>query len=161
MHQKAPMTTIAITDTEIAADGLRLFTDLIAGTKHQKIVVTDDAVYAFTGTLPAMTPIIEWHKAGADPDKLPSNLGSDWGTLIVINQADGIHKYSCSCLYKECFSPPIAFGAGADYALGAMWHGASAREAVEYICKRTNHTGGEVMSVDIRRFLAQIKEAAE
>jgi hypothetical protein len=114
------MTTIAITETEIAADGLRLFTDLIAGTKHQKIVVTDDAVYAFTGSVPAMAPMIEWHKAGADPDKLPPNLGNEWGTLIVINQADGIHKYTHSCLYKEWFAPPIAFGAGADYALPAI-----------------------------------------
>jgi hypothetical protein len=155
------MTTIAITETEIAADGLRLFTDLIAGTKHQKIVVTDDAVYAFTGSVPAMAPMIEWHKAGADPDKLPPNLGNEWGTLIVINQADGIHKYTHSCLYKEWFAPPIAFGAGADYALGAIWHGASAREAIELICEHTNHTGGEVMSVDIRRFLTPFKEAAE
>lgn len=155
------MTTIAITQTEIAADGLRIFGDMISGRDLSKIVETDEAVYAFTGKVPAMAPMIKWHKDGADPANLPPGIGDDWGTLVVINREHGVHKYNSECPYIEHYSPPIAFGAGADYAQGAMWHGASAREAIQHVCDNTDHTGGKIMVVDIRRFLEPMKQAAE
>lgn len=160
------MTTIAIDGVTIAADGLRTRGSEICGLDHRKLKVDSGAVYAFTGKAPMFGPMVEWHLKGAKPDDLPKGADKDddsssW-TLIVID-GDGIGKYSSSCLYIERFDPPIAFGAGCDYALGAMLAGASARQAVEIACKVDVWSGGEIQIVNIAEAigLQKVREAAE
>lgn len=150
------MTTIAIDARgTMAADGQRLWGDQICGLQDKKIRVGKGAIYAFTGLFPMLEPMIAWHAAGANPAKLPRGADSDkhggW-TLIVVD-LDGVGKYTNACPYIERFEPPIAFGAGQDYAIGAMWHGASAKDAVRLVAENTNHTGGDIQVVDIAKAL--------
>ena len=154
------MTTIAISDGFIVADGLRTWGSEIRGRAHKKIRVVGSLIYAFTGLVPMQEPMIEWHRAGADPTKLPHGAADDkhggW-TLIVIDK-DGIGKYTDGCPYLERFDPPIAFGAGQDYAIGAMLVGASAQHAVEAVASLCNHTGGEIQVVDIASVLGAARK---
>lgn len=157
------MTTIAIDQHSIAADGFRTWGGEIRGRNHKKLRVGTNAIYAFTGLVPMFDPIILWHEQGADPKQLPDHLKDDqdgW-TLIVIDK-DGIGKYSRNCPYIERFDPPIAFGAGQDYAIGAMLAGASPAKAVELVAGLCNHTGGEIQVIDISEALGlKTLEAAE
>ena len=159
------MTTIAITSTHVAADGMRTWGDQIRGRSHRKIRVEGGTIYAFAGLAPMLDVMVRWHRDGADPNKMPYGAADkDHGgwTLVVIDR-DGVAKYTNSCPYIERFEPPIAFGAGQDYALGAMLHGASAEEAVRIVGELTNHTGGDIQVIDIAEALGlnQQREAAE
>lgn len=157
------MTTIAITATECAADGQRTYYDQIRGRDFKKLRVSHGAIYAFTGLVPMLDVMVKWHVEGADPEKLPSghDKTEDGWTLIVIQQR-GICKYTSKCPYPEWFEPPMAFGAGQDYAMGAMLHGASAKEAIAIVSNLCNHTGGDIQVLNIADALATpVKEAAE
>lgn len=149
------MTTIATDGKTIAADGLRTWGDQVRGRDHQKIRVHPHAIYAFTGLAPMLDVMVEWHMDGADPKELPAGVDhktESW-TLVVVNH-DGIGKLTSTCPYMERFDPPIAFGAGGEYAMGAMLAGASPQRAVELVGGLTNHTGGTVQVVDIAEVLA-------
>ena len=162
------MTTIAVTATEVAADGQRMWGCEIVNLTTEKIHVQDGMIYAFSGTFPLFHPMIEWHLAGADPKELPTGVDykeNGW-TLVVIDDG-GLFKYTSSCPYPEELEPPIAFGAGGDYATGAMLHGATAKEAVEIVARLCNHTGGQIKVVDIAKVTGftlrrtHLREAAE
>lgn len=146
------MTTVAITSTDIAADGMRTWGGEVRGLAHDKMRIDreENRIYAFTGPTPLFDRMVKWHKDGADAEMLSAKCTSEdlqW-TLIVVD-AEGIHKYSYSCPYKETFDPPIGFGAGGEIALGAMLAGKSAREAVEIVAGQCNHTGGKIQSINI------------
>lgn len=144
------MTTIAITATQVAADGQRTYGGERRGMNFKKLRVCKGVIYAFTGLTPLMEPMIAWHQSGADPEKLPvcHNADSDGWALIVIDGA-GIGKYTSSCPYREDFEPPVAFGADRDLAMGAMLVGASAEEAIRAACSISLYTGGEVQTIQI------------
>ncbi len=104
--------------------------------------------------------MIKWHLEGALPENLPKaydHKEEGW-TLVVIGANGGVSKYTSACPYVEEFEPPIAFGAGADYAMGAMLAGADAQRAVEIVCSLCNHSGGTIQVIDI---FSALKEAAE
>lgn len=142
------MTTIAIDRTHVAADGLRTWGDEIRGTNHQKIRVSNGMIYALTGSAPMFGPAVEWHEKGADPKTVPKCDGREW-TLIVVDSSGIVTKWSDTCPYPESFDAPIAFGAGADLAMGAMLAGASARRAVELVAGLHVHTGGTIREIEI------------
>lgn len=152
------MTTIAITKTEIAADGLRTWGGELRGFDFQKIYAANHAIFSFTGNSAAMQALIDWQLSGADVKTLPDKVGDDW-TLVIIDH-QGVGKYTSSCPYRENFEPPIAFGAGADYAIGAMWHGASAFEAVRLVADNCNHTGGKIQVVNYVEHLERAQQIA-
>lgn len=155
------MTTIAWDGRLIAADGQRTYGDQIAGLTHQKLVVKGHKVFAFTGVAPLMSAMIDWQMAGADPANLPIGWDKDergWSLILV--DAAGVGKYSSVCPYLERFDPPFAFGAGEDYALGAMHAGADARQAIEIVSRITIHTGGFIQSIDVDQLFGRGFEAA-
>lgn len=146
------MTTIAITSTDIAADGMRTWGDEIRGLAFEKLRIDREhkRIYGFTGTCALIDVMIKWHQDGANAESLPKQPTSDdhsW-TLVVVD-AQGVHKYTSTCPYVESFDAPIGFGAGGEMALGAMLAGKSAREAVEIVAGQCNHTGGRIQSINI------------
>jgi ATP-dependent protease HslVU (ClpYQ) peptidase subunit len=148
------MTTIAISKTAIAADGLRTWGDQVRGTSFHKILRVEKdgekTIYAMSGMAPMFLPLVQWHSMNnADPDKVPKGDG-DW-SLIVLTKPGMVVKYSSLCPYPEVFEAPIAFGAGGDYAMGAMMAGASASAAVEIVARLCNHTGGNITTIDLEK----------
>lgn len=150
------MTTIAIDDQGfIAADGMRLWGGEIRGLDHPKIIVRVGNIYAFTGLAPMMDVMIEWHINGAAAKDVPKVDGDDGWTLVVIDNDRGeVAKFTSGCPYIERFKAPIAFGAGADIAYGAMLAGASARRAIEIVSQVTYHTGGTITEFEIAKVIA-------
>lgn len=155
------MTTIAFDGKTVAADGQRTWGDEIRELGSPKIKLLDGRIYSFTGSTPLFQPVVDWHRSGADPKSLPVMGREESWTLIVIDH-DGLGKYTPTCPYIERFKPPIAFGAGGDYAMGAMLAGADAKRAVELVAGLCNHTGGVIQAVNVADALrASLAEAAE
>lgn len=149
------MTTIAIDRYgTIAADGLVTCHGDIVGRNEEKLRLRHGRIYAMTGLGPMFEPLIKWHHAGADPDKLPKLYDDDasW-ILIVVIRPGVVTKYSSTCPYPEDRGPPVAFGAGLDHAKGAMLHGATAEEAVRLVAASCTHTGGRIVSYNIAEVL--------
>jgi hypothetical protein len=125
----------------------------------KKIIVDGGCIYASCGVaiLPAL---VAWHKAGADPYKLPVIPANEHWSLMVID-CTGIHIYWDTSPYPQQVDPPFGIGSGSDYAVGAMDFGASPTEAVRIAIRRSINCGGEVQVVNIAEALGQIREAAE
>lgn len=154
------MTTIVTDGHTIAADGMRTWNGELRGLSFQKLTVRGNRIFAFTGSTPMMIPLIDWFEDGANPDKTPAHEDPDWTMLII--DGDGMRKVSHVCTYPEWFDPPFALGAGADYALGAVWAGASPRDAIGLVSEHTNHTGGEIQVIRIADVVqVSMKAAAE
>ena len=156
------MTTIVASEDFIAADGLRCAGDTIEGLDSRKIVVERGVVYALCGASVMRGPLIKWHQAGADPDKLPK-CGYEGGWALVVIDRDGIRRYTDKCPYADPARYPYVDGSGYQYALGAVKAGADPAEAVRIACECDVHSGGEVQVVDIAEALARepVREAAE
>lgn len=156
------MTTIATDGKTIAADGLRTFGGEICGTAHKKIRVSDGCIFTFSGPTPLFEPAVKWQVNGADPRAVPESKGEDnwWSILVLENDGCGgltMTRYSSLTPYPERFDPPFTMGAGAEFALGAMAHGASPEEAVRLTAKHFNHTGGEIQVINIAEALGVAK----
>jgi hypothetical protein len=77
----------------------------------------------------------KWYESGADPEKYPECMSEEWNktpnfTRLIVVTRDRCVTYECLPIPLE-IQPPCAFGSGADFAIGAMAMGASARRAVE------------------------------
>lgn len=160
------MTTIAYDGKILAADGQRTWGSEVRGLNEKKLLIKGAHIYAFSGTAALFPVMVEWHARGADPKNLPFGWDLDkenGGWCLVVVDEDGLAKFTSSCPYIERFDPPIAFGAGQDYAIGAMLAGADARLAVELVSGLCTHTGGEIQVINVAEALAlnQVREAAE
>lgn len=148
------MTTIAFDGRTIAADGMRTWGSEIRGLSFQKLRTRGGCIFGFTGLAPLFDMMIDWHLAGAHVAQLPQLHGDNIWTLIIIDR-EGLGKYTNTCPYVERFEPPIAFGAGDDYAMGAMLAGADARRAIEIVSGLCNHTGGKIQVIDVPAFFGK------
>lgn len=75
--------------------------------------------------------LFRWWQAGADPRKWPEEQKTDrWSTLVVAT-AEGCVFYNQDCVPIKAMEKFDAWGAGRDYALGAMIMGANAMQAVQ------------------------------
>lgn len=154
------MTTIVTDGQTIAADGMRTWNGELRGLSFQKLTVRGNRIFAYCGSTPLMGPVIDWFEAGADPKAMPPHGDPDW-TLLIIDSM-GLRKASYVCAFPETFNYPFAIGAGGDYALGAVWAGATPRRAIELVSQHTSHTGGEIQVINIADVVgASLKEAAE
>ncbi len=121
----------------IAWDGKMLAADRMGSNAElsftcTKLFVFDGVGYAICGDRASGEVLMEWHKAGADPEKWPAAHQADnerWARLVVVE--DG----KCSFYEREPVCIPVedaygAWGSGRDYAYGALYMGANAREAV-------------------------------
>lgn len=139
---------------------MRTWGSEIRGLTFDKLQQRNGRVYAYTGYAPLFEPLIKWHQDGADPGKLPEGVDhkADGGWTLIVVDHSGLSKYTSSIPYIERFDPPIAFGAGADLAMGAMLAGADAKRAVELVAGLCNHTGGRIQVVERPKPLAVAAE---
>jgi hypothetical protein len=159
------MTTIAISadGMSIAADGLSMNGwGGVCGLHCKKITHDGGKVYAVSGVMALIEPLVEWYKAGHDPKNTPVCTSDSKWSLIV--RDDG-QWYLCTsdAPYPDVMELPAAIGTGCDYALGAMYAGATTKEAVEIACRLDSRTGGTIQVVNIAEALglAPVREAAE
>lgn len=143
------MSTIAVTLSEIAADGQATRGNDRSSIATRKIIVEKTRIYAAVGNAAILKPLADWYAAGRNPDATPVCDPEDDWTLIVIDRADGMVIIENSSPYPIPLVPPYAIGSGRDFAMGAMLAGASARQAVEIACARDIYSGGAIQSVDL------------
>lgn len=107
------------------------------------------AIVAISGRLDLGLLLVEWFKNGESPSEWPSaQLTDDWTRLVVLD-TKGLYFYEkyCQKFYPE--TDRIAFGSGSDFAIGALWYGASAIEAVKIACDVCDSCGFGVDSFSI------------
>lgn len=103
-------------------------------------------IVAWTGEAAQGLILSDWHVDGADPEKWPKfQETDDWCRLIVITKQGVIEyeQYPAPMRFEGAY---MAWGAGRDFALGALAMGATAKEAVEVACRFNNSCG---MGVDV------------
>ena len=146
------MTTIAWDGRTVAADRQGCSSHMRLSGSYNKLMQVGDTVYAFTGTLPYMQAMVDWHRAGAKPDKLPKSLrdsdNGGGGDLIVFK--DGrCFSYTVEIPFADEQFAPAAFGSGFSFAIGALLAGVSAWGAVEVASKLDCYSGGGVTAIDL------------
>lgn len=102
----------------------------LEGSKIKRLA--DGTLLGWTGDEDTGMAMVIWYEKGADVEKLPpSQTKEDWSRLIVIYPNGRAFQYQQWGIATEIVSRPFAFGAGQDFALGALAMGADARKAVE------------------------------
>lgn len=149
------MTTIAVTDTHIAADGRCSSDDAVFNWVGTKIIKVDDRIFAVCGSAGHLMPLAKWYEAGAKIDDMP--VGNDDGWTLLVIDRQGMCFYTNECPYPTIARPPFAMGSGEKIAIGAMEAGASAEHAVRIACKYDVHSGEPIQVIDIKQALG-IKE---
>jgi hypothetical protein len=149
------MTVIAWDGRYVAADSLKCYGSSRAMAPVQKLRVRDGIVFACTGSGALFEPMIQWYLAGKDPEKVPPCGDDHKGTTLIVFTSEGACFYKLDMPHPEELSAPDAWGAGADFAIGAMEVGADAKTAVEAALRRETYTGGPVQVID----LAELRNA--
>lgn len=130
-------------DKQATCAGLRFKT-----TKIRRLSTGE--VLAWTGGIEYGAMIAQWYELGADPEKWPKFQADkeNWSRLIVAT-ASGVRVYEQQPIAFVVEDEFQAWGAGRDFALGAMWMGASARQAVEITCRFSTDCGCGVDVVEL------------
>lgn len=151
------MTVIAVDGETVAADSLMLYGTERAAQPAEKLIRKEGRIFATAGSgIPHV--LIDWYISGARPHHAPQ-IGGDANWQFLVIETDGRMLYFTSNVpYAQPAKAPFTMGIGADYAMGAMLAGASAKRAVEIACELDTFCGGEIVVMEIPQ--AQ-KEAAE
>ena len=138
------MTVIAWDGKTLAADKLICF-GATNGTVT-KIQRFGDCLVGLAGDFAIGTELLEWFKAGADPDNYPqSNRSFESGaSLILIKPDKTVWKYENAPYPFKLEGDFFAFGSGDESALVAMEAGCDAKRAVEITCKYNTGCGNGV-----------------
>lgn len=72
----------------------------------------------------------QWYEQGANPDTWPGFQKPEDFTTLIIAQSTGVVVYEDVPALLPVVSRFMAWGAGRDFAMGAMAQGATAKEAV-------------------------------
>lgn len=89
-------------------------------------------VIGATGDSGKCLGMLDWYEHGADPEKWPKfQTADDFARLIVARSGGKLVYFDWLPVEQPVMDPFMAFGAGRDYALGAMAMGADAVQAVE------------------------------
>lgn len=138
------MTIIAYRDGVIAAD--TLVTHHGSRVAHtQKIFRVNGWLIGASGTLGAVRPAMAWVLDGADLSR-PIDFGKVEDAAATFVSPEGVRYYvdTGNPFLVEEVSPFTAMGSGADVARGAMFHGATAVEAVEAAISIDISCGGQI-----------------
>ena len=141
----------------VAWDGKTLAADRQAGCAGLRIETRkiwrqeDGTVLAFTGSIDSMMMLLRWYREGAKVEQWPaSQARKDWTRLIVVKPNLTINVYERYPEPEIVIYAPTAWGAGRDYAIGAMAMGADARKAVEVTNQFSESCGFGVDAFDVR-----------
>ncbi|ARQ95376.1 hypothetical protein [Bradyrhizobium phage BDU-MI-1] len=143
------MTTLAYRDGVLAAD-TQMTSSCIVGRNAVKIVRRDDGALAGgSGDFAWVQAFHRWFLDGEQGD--PPAIDED-SIGLIIKKGQPFEAFETNGTV-ESRGPYISFGSGKHFALGAMFAGASAEEAVRAGMHFDPYSGGRVMSVshDLKR----------
>lgn len=142
------MTCIAYKDGILAADTLMVNCDRKGYTN--KLFTHGNEAIALCGDFARALEMLEWYQAGAVTANFPAKRDeNDFGRLVIATDC-GVCTYEnrpYPVIHTERF---VAYGTGADFAVGAMAMGASAEQAVKVAIEHCASCGGVVESLNVR-----------
>ena len=123
------MTVIAWDGKTLAADRMAVAGGMML--EQDKLFDLGDGEWAaITGQISKGLALLDWYKSGQQVKDWPEfQKGDDYSVLVIAS------KEGCKSFYDIPHAVPThsefeAWGSGAEYAMGAMAHGANAVEAV-------------------------------
>lgn len=139
------MTCIAYRRGILAAD--RLVSDSYSqsrvGVRSKIFQAADQLVYGFSGSAGHAELFREWLSSGAKSSERP-NFGERGHQAIMIGRL-GVGLSSGDVpVFVDIEAKYYAIGSGAEIAMGAMWHGATAEEAVQAAIEHDTSCGGPI-----------------
>lgn len=143
------MTTIAYKAGLIASDSSCLDGDINTGASR-KIWRAGKCLVGFCGEFTGGLNFLKWYKLGAD-DETSYPWGGNFDALVVL--PDGSFK-----MYEQNSMEPIEFskrdkyiaiGSGAEVALGCMFNGGTAKDAVRAAVKFDTGTKGPIRTLKL------------
>jgi len=148
------MTVIVWDGSILAAD--RQSTN--AGLKRSvtKIKKIGDSLYGVSGSFDRAAALFNWVEEGKDPEQWPEfQRDDDACHLMEIAPGGIIYKYEREPYPIHFEENKYAQGAGRDYAMGAMYMGANAVDAVKAACEfdATCGMGIDILALDEANYL--------
>ncbi len=138
------MTVIVYRDGILAADSLVCSSNTRIGS-DKKIYKIKHYLIGAAGDTSVIEDILHWIKNGKDRDKKPTfNSSSSFEGIIINTKTAEVTYIELSCSEFPVKAPYYAIGIGADFALGAMYKGADAEEAVEAAISLSTACGGAI-----------------
>lgn len=121
---------------------------MVISKRRKKLTVIDGVCIAGSGLSHQVNDFVDWWKKGRDQNSAPSVTES---TIAIIHHDGRIEEYFEHCIGRpfDELDPPMAWGSGCEYALGAMLAGADAKRAVEIACERDVTCGGDIQVVTL------------
>lgn len=108
-----------------------------------------DEVLTGTGHHSTLVALRDWYLSGRDVDTYPKSLNP---AELVVASPSGLKRYELSsCIPIDHGLNKCAFGAGRDFAYGAMAMGATAEQAVQVACKFSVSCGHGVRVFELRK----------
>lgn len=152
------MTTIAFDEFGVATDTGTFEGDMYVG-NTSKIYANENFILAWTGDASEKVPMFEWYANGADASNAPARSSRD-GLLIAFTP-NGVfeYEYASPTPYKSSFKR-FAYGGGRAFAVGALYAGASAVQAVEAAIYFHVCTAGEVRYMPFPWLEARVPQVA-
>lgn len=164
------MTTIVLTETEIAYDSWQVFDGV-----ERNVSPTDKVrcprpgvIMAFAGDTDDEARLFNWLAAGGHEEDKPlfEKDKSDFVMVVITKKAGKTvaHYYCEQGMAGTPISLPYCLGSGAHYARGALNFASrkklkiSAKEAVEAAADSDVNTGGEIKSAKVEALLAAPKK---
>lgn len=116
-----------------------------------KIFQDGTRYYGCVGTEETGLVMMEWHRNGAVREEFPECQKDDehWSHLIVIDNIQSVFYYSRWPIPIRLQQSYFAWGAGEDFAMGAMAAGADAIRAVEIANYLSVDCGNGVDAYDV------------
>jgi ATP-dependent HslUV protease subunit HslV len=135
------MTTIVYRGGVMAADTRMIQRTAIIGNITKIVRRNDGALCGGAGDAAWVYAFHDWFLAGehGDPPVVPDNSK---GLVALKRKPVELFEQTGAFKFK---APYVAIGSGMEFALGAMWAGASAQEAVKCAMQFDPATGGKLM----------------
>lgn len=140
------MTVIAWDGHTIAADRMAVIGERRA--RVRKLTPLPDGVAAVCGDHHEGLLLVQWYLDGADPSKWPKFQDEEYTTLVIA-RSSGVVVYG-KLPVANVVRQKFAWGSGSEVAMGAMYMGATAVQAVRAAISVNVYCGLGVDSYDIR-----------
>lgn len=135
------MTTVITDGKYIACDSLITDGDYCFSKNTSKVHRVGGSLVGFCGELQSGLAYIQWLKNNKVAKEKPNVSEDNFAALILNN--DGVFAVDNMLILMRP-DLPYAIGTGAPYAIGAVYAGASVKEAVQIACKLDSNSGGKV-----------------
>lgn len=96
-----------------------------------------------SGHLASILEMVEWVVTGASPLKFPKCQQGPRQCVLIRLGPDGISRWESTPYPIQMSGEPFAYGAGAEFAYGALHMGASAAQAVDAAIRYSPYCFGE------------------